>query len=74
MIKTINRDDIVFVLANPIPEIMFEDAIERGQELFCSNIKVELKINLLYFHKIIMSSAHFILNRNYLILFINNNL
>ena len=33
MIKTMNRDAIVFALANPIPEIMPEDAIEGGARI-----------------------------------------
>lgn len=30
MAKTMNKDSIVFAMANPIPEIMYEDAIEAG--------------------------------------------
>ena len=33
MIKTMNRDAIVFALANPIPEIMPEDAFEGGARI-----------------------------------------
>ena len=33
MIKTMNKDAIVFALANPIPEIMPEDAIEGGARI-----------------------------------------
>ena len=33
MIKTMNRDPIVFALANPIPEIMPEDAFEGGARI-----------------------------------------
>ena len=33
MIKTMNRDPVVFALANPIPEIMPEDAIEGGARI-----------------------------------------
>ena len=33
MIKTMNRDPIVFALANPIPEIMPEDAFEVGARI-----------------------------------------
>ena len=33
MIKTMNRDPIVFALANPIPEIMPEDALEGGARI-----------------------------------------
>ena len=33
MIKTMNKDVIVFALANPIPEIMPEDAFEGGARI-----------------------------------------
>ncbi|NOH16834.1 NAD(P)-dependent malic enzyme [Clostridium cochlearium] len=33
MIKTMNRDAIVFAMANPVPEIMYEDAIEAGVKI-----------------------------------------
>ena len=33
MIKTMNRDPVVFALANPIPEIMPEDALEGGARI-----------------------------------------
>ena len=33
MIKTMNRDAVVFALANPIPEIMPEDAFEGGARI-----------------------------------------
>ena len=33
MIKTMNKDPVVFALANPIPEIMPEDAFEGGARI-----------------------------------------
>lgn len=43
MIKTMNPDPIVFAMANPVPEIMYEDAMEAGVKVMgtgrsdCSN-------------------------------------
>jgi malate dehydrogenase (oxaloacetate-decarboxylating) len=33
MVKTMNKDAIIFAMANPVPEIMPEDANEAGAKI-----------------------------------------
>jgi malate dehydrogenase (oxaloacetate-decarboxylating) len=33
MVKTMNPDSIIFAMANPIPEIMPEDALKAGAKI-----------------------------------------
>ena len=36
MVKTMNRDAIIFAMANPVPEIMPELALENGARIVCT--------------------------------------